>query len=249
MTLNKANGAVLWRGPSLLDSAPIIAIATGIARNSENAKTGAMLQTWILREGISPGDAVKNGADSSICGTCPHRGVDGAKRTCYVLMHNAPRAVWSAYCKGNYPEVATTTDLVTLGRGRSVRLGAYGDPAVVPVEVWSLLVQEARNRTGYTHAWRTAPQALATYCMASVDSAEERAEAGALGWRTFRVSRSRAEVSDVTAALRRGEVICPASEERGFRTTCAQCGLCRGAGPKPDIVILAHGIVGRGLVT
>jgi hypothetical protein len=42
--MTKPNGAILYRGPSLLDGAPIVAIVTGLASTSANAKTGAMLQ-------------------------------------------------------------------------------------------------------------------------------------------------------------------------------------------------------------
>jgi hypothetical protein len=56
----RVNGLVLWRGASLLDGAPIVAIVTGLAAGSSNRKTGDMLQTWILREDMAPtefGDA------------------------------------------------------------------------------------------------------------------------------------------------------------------------------------------------
>ena len=41
MTISKPNGIILWEGPSLIDGAPIVVIATGIKRASRNAKTGA----------------------------------------------------------------------------------------------------------------------------------------------------------------------------------------------------------------
>lgn len=46
-----ANGFVLYEGPSVLDGAPIVAIAT---MSTKNAKTGAMVQTWILRANMAP---------------------------------------------------------------------------------------------------------------------------------------------------------------------------------------------------
>ena len=72
--MSKPNGAILYEGPSALDGAPIVVIVTGLARKSTNAKTGALLQTWILRSDMHPIDAVRSGADSSICGDCRHRG-------------------------------------------------------------------------------------------------------------------------------------------------------------------------------
>ena len=66
-------GVVLYNGPSLIDGAPIIAIACRITEASENSKTGAMIQTFILRRDIAPHLALKTGADSSVCGDCPLR--------------------------------------------------------------------------------------------------------------------------------------------------------------------------------
>ena len=52
-----ANGVILYEGPSLLDGEPIVAILTGLRSSSCNRKTGAMLQTWIMRADVSPAEA------------------------------------------------------------------------------------------------------------------------------------------------------------------------------------------------
>ena len=70
----KPNGAILYRGPSLLDGADIVVIAIGTNSGSENRKTGRMLQTYILRADALPAAVVRTGNDSSICGDCTHRG-------------------------------------------------------------------------------------------------------------------------------------------------------------------------------
>src|SRR3989344_7004286 len=159
-----ANGAVIYRGPSMLDGAPIVVIATGLAKSSRNEKTGDMVQTWIMREDMHPSEAGKAGADDSGCGNCPHRGA-----SCYVQVWRAPAVVWKAHQRGVYPMAADLAAIRALGRGRMVRLGAYGDPAAVPAEVWSALCAEASGWTGYTHQWRKAPH-LRQWCMASADS-------------------------------------------------------------------------------
>ena len=239
----KANGAILWRGPSLIDGAPIVAIAVGLSHASSNRKTGAMLQTYILRDDVSPLEAVRIGADASICGSCPHRGhlarlEDGslrnAGRTCYVNLGQGPLGVWRAYKRGRYPEA---TGITVLGAGRIVRLGTYGDPAAVPATIWAALTQRATGRTGYTHQWRRDyAQNLKGLCMASCDSEAEAAEAQALGWRTFRVAMP----GDL--ARTPVEAICPASAEAGKKLTCSQCLACAGAnGRRGSIVIQAHG--------
>ena len=71
------NGAIIYRGPSLLDGAPIVAIVIGLATDSANVKTGAMLQSYILRDDMHPLDAIASGADYSICGDCSARGTAG----------------------------------------------------------------------------------------------------------------------------------------------------------------------------
>ena len=38
------NGAIIYRGPSMLDGSPIVAILTGIDKPSHNPKTGPMAQ-------------------------------------------------------------------------------------------------------------------------------------------------------------------------------------------------------------
>jgi hypothetical protein len=250
--MSKPNGVILWQGASLLDGAPIVAIAVGLASKSTNRKTGGMVQTYILRSDISPLDAVRTGADASICGNCPHRGVpsehapttisallDGTgpheHRTCYVNVGQGPRAVWAAFKAGKYPTLSGDVQCRHVGRYRIVRLGTYGDPAAVPSLVWRELVTDSIGHTGYTHQWRDAP-ALVGLCMASVDTVTEAREAQALGWRTFRVDTSRA------IGAQAGEVLCPASAEAGKKLTCEKCLACGGAdGRRSSIYIPAHG--------
>ena len=232
-----SNGRILFDGPSELDGAPIVVVAVGFASGSSNAKTGAMIQTYILRADMSPVEAIHTGADISICGQCPHRGAagNGKGRTCYVSIGQGPATVWKTYLAGGYPR-ATLAELGALGRGRMVRLGTYGDPAAVPTLYWALLTAHSAGHTGYTHQWLIRPE-LRGLCMASVDSDAERQLAQAMGWRTFRVAMP----GDIARA--RGEVVCPASAESGARTTCADCGLCAGAssGYTKSVAIAAHG--------
>lgn len=240
----KRRGYVVYRGPSELDGKPIIVVATGFREKSSNIKTGNMIQTWILREDISPLEAVHSGEDASICGQCPHRGViiereDGSPknvlRTCYVLSFKAPLAVWGAYVRGVYEDVSRDPErIIQLFAGRTVRLGAYGDPAAAPEKTWAWLTLRAKKWAGYTHGWRSlGPKSLLrTLVMASVDSEVEADVAQALGWRTFRIG----------ARTREGEITCPASEEGGKKTTCTDCTLCQGAYRQAkNIVIQPHG--------
>ena len=233
------NGAIFYDGPSQLDGVPIIGIVTGLKKPSKNIKTDWMLQTWILLRDIAPNIASKNGADISICGTCKHRYIPPSekkparKRSCYVIVHQAPLSVWKCYRKGNYSQL-NYNDV----KGKQLRLGSYGDPAAIPLNVWEKLKKaaEVSSHTGYTHQWKVYPE-YGSLCMASVDNAKERNEARSLGLRTFRVRRENQRIN------KKMEFVCPASEEGSKKTTCEKCGLCNGLESKTNKspVIIAHG--------
>jgi hypothetical protein len=234
-------GFVFYDGPSLIDGAPIIGIAV---LESRNAKTGDMVQTFILRADQDPISAIQAGADKSICGDCKHRGptsyVDISKRTCYVDVYKSVLAVFSAWCRGSYPLI-DPVDAAWHLVGREVRIGAYGDPAAIPAQHWRDLIRFARGRTGYSHQWRQAfAQDLRSIVMASADSPAERDLAVAMGWRTFRVR---------TAAqpIQAGEISCPASDEAGNRRQCIDCLACDGADrtAKASVAIIVHGAMAR----
>jgi hypothetical protein len=229
-----SNGVILWQGPSQLDGKPIVAIATGLASKSTNVKTGAMVQTYILRSDMEPIEALKAGEDASICGSCPLRGDGTGKgRACYVNLGHGPLAVYRAFKRGVYPTWAQAD--YPIAEGRAVRLGTYGDPAAVPIEVWNYALTDASGHTGYTHQWRAHPE-LKSLCMASVDTVRDMQEARAQGWRTFRVDGTH------VIGAQKGEVLCPASKEAGRKLTCEQCLACCGAdGRKGSIYIPAHG--------
>lgn len=226
-----ADGTILYQGPSLLDGAPIVVIATGLRVKSENSKTGAMIQTYIIRSGVSPTVAVKTGDDKSICGDCIHRGDGaGAGRTCYVNVGQGPLAVYKAFQRGAYSDAVDFSAF----RGRLVRFGTYGDPAAAPTELWRQIAYVASGHTGYTHQWRTRPD-LKPFCMASVDTLRDAFEASNQGWRTFRVADPGAEGRMLS------EVRCPASAEAGKKLTCSQCMACGGGDRRGSIVIQVHG--------
>lgn len=254
------SGYILYDGASLFDGQRIVVIATGFRQASQNAKTGHMIQTWILRADTHPIEASRTGQDQAICGYCPHRGEYGMeghlvpdKRSCYVNLVHGPSTVWRTWRNGGYADLtqATPSAVSRVFRGYRVRLGAYGDPAAVPLAVWqSVLASVApTERTGYTHAWRLdRVQPYRAFLMASCDTTDERTAAKAMGWRTFRV----APLAD-WAKLDR-EILCPASAEADKKTVCAACTLCGGAErAKPDIMIPLHGFqagnaVRRGIV-
>lgn len=230
--MTKHSGFVLYEGPSMIDGAPIVAIAiTG----SDNVKTGNMVQTFIMRSDVEPHTALKTGQDASVCGDCKHRPANGG--ACYVTVFQAPLSVYRAYKRGRYPHQSQEAQEACAGR--MVRLGTYGDPAAVPRAIWEALIRLAKGHTGYTHQWRSG-DALRHLVMASADTAEERQDAIAAGWRTFRI-RTESE------AVEQGEFVCPASAEGGMKRTCATCGACNGAqrANQASPVIIVHGAVSK----
>ena len=175
-------GFVLYDGPSMIDGEPIIAIAT---MKSRNPKTGDMVQVFIMRSDLTPMAASKAGTDFSVCGRCPHRQNTGG--SCYVTLHQAPRAVYTSFTRGKYP----TFDPLKHAHhftGREIRLGAYGDPAAVPFEVMRDIARLGSAHTGYTHqagrSWFD--DRYLTLCQVSADSPKQAIKFQALGAKTFR---------------------------------------------------------------
>lgn len=237
---------ILYEGASLLDGKPIVVI--GIPKSS-NSKTGGMFQTIIMRSDIDPITASRLGEDFSVCGECVHRGVPhegdsgGAKkRSCYVMLLMV-LSVFKAYKKGNYKRVQPVglqsmhDALADIGDGLVIRLGSYGDPAAVPSYLWDSLISKAKGRTGYSHqATLEGADYRPDLTMRSADTIQEAEQAWARGERTFRVT---ANVKDIVQGK---EIMCPASEEAGRRTTCEQCKLCSGNTINAkSIAIVVHG--------
>jgi hypothetical protein len=211
-------GALIYKGPSRIDGAPIIVVAVW---DSSNRKTGNMLQTYILREDIDPRDANKYGEDYSICGTCDLKGDPtfdpdaklATGRKCYVVIGQGPVIVFKTYKNGGYPDYTNTADRRMIGAGRMVRIGTYGDGAAAPDGVWDDLLFGAAGHTAYSHN--------------GGDPARYMVSADSLG---------RAE--DRHEIIKGQEIECPS--DRGVK--CSDCGLCAGTSVQAkSIAIVVHG--------
>lgn len=224
-------GFVIDRGLSPIDGQPYVAVLT---LRSVNTKTGDMAQVFIIRPDLHPSEALATGADRTICGDCPHRPrwsleLGRVVRSCYVEVGKSVAAVWHAFTRGSYPD--WSPEHAHHLRGRRIRWGAYGDPAILTEHVVRNLTAIADGHTGYTHQWR-APWAqwARGLFQASCDSFADYLAASDAGWRTF-------------AVVPQGEApysgkLCPATAENS-QAQCLTCSLCDGA--KRDIFVEAHG--------
>jgi len=184
-----------------------------------------MAQLWIMREDTPPHIAKKQGKDVSVCGDCP------IKKECYVVLFQGPLSVYNAYKRGTYNSIDFVYEYKRYLKDLSIRFGAYGDPAALPLWLINAITQNCKDFTGYTHSWQRFP-GLSKYFMASVESLALKDKAKKLGFRTFRV------IPKSGGDLLNKEIICPA-ENKGKQ--CIDCLLCNGAKQAADITITAHG--------
>ena len=198
-------------------------ILSGLTRPSTNVKTGDMLQVSILAAATDPVQAKRLGLDTANCGNC------AIKRECYVNIGQMPLQIYRATynMQPMWP--------VPLPPDKPIRLGAYGDPAFIPLNILHVLTHK-RRYTGYTHQWRHIDRKYSRYLMASIDKLSGNIEqqiqdCTALGYRYFRIS-------DKNQDLRKNEIVCP---YYSHGVQCAQCGLCNGSGKAKNITVAVHG--------
>ncbi len=230
----RESSLVVYRGPSRFDGGPIVAILTGLLSASRNSKTGPQCQLHITREDVAPHVAQRSGADYSVCGSCPLRPKLASKGEprCYVKTWQGTN---SAHKYSSHKPVRLAQALEQL-RGKSLRLGSYGEPYALPESLITQLTEASSGWTGYTHAWqRPDAQWLRNTCMASCETELEAWQAWGMGWRTFRTTPR----DGARGALARLETLCP-HVSSGGNVQCIDCGLCSGAGPQRSITIPVH---------
>ena len=231
---------VLYKGISLLDNeTPIMVVMSGFTKDSSNAKTGPLVQLYILPIHETPKDTYygtyKNGglvpSRFSVCGDCRYNGNNG----CYVRWSHL-ESLWKSSKTQSAIPMSLSKEFL---RGLRVRVGAAGDPAAVPASVWSELLSSCENFTGYTHQWNKPEyQDLQGLFMASVDNARENEKAHALGWSSFFVTDSEDEAKQGTRCL----ASAGKTDSNGLPTTCASCMLCNGKSRKQKTITeVLHG--------
>jgi hypothetical protein len=240
--MSKILGYIAYEGPSELTGEPIVVIINRVHSASVNDKTGALVQSFIIRSDINPVEAIKTGADRAICGDCGHRPILAAETgepPCYVNAGRSVLSVFKAYQRGRYVKVAPQA-LARILTGKKLRIGTYGDGAAAPVSLWQTLTQYTSDHVGYTHQWSRAGFdhfGWSSLVMASADTAEQAELAQELSYRTFRVS--------IGLDKRAGEISCPASAESGKKTTCDNCMLCAGQMKSAKNIVIADHALGH----
>ena len=203
------------------DTVRVVSV-TGVKRPSKNPKTGDMLQVQISPLRTDPLSAMKSGKLHNGCEGCP-LGPNG-NRACYVN----PLSVQSTWRATKGQRIVGVDTLPP----KAIRLGSWGDPAMMPEDTLEALVRD-RGYTGYTHQWRKGPERLSERLMASVESVWGQEQAKSKGYRTFRILPDGANLAT-------GETLCP-NYSHGVQ--CRDCLLCSGSEGrgKADIAIYAHG--------
>jgi hypothetical protein len=212
----KENTVVVYTGPSQINNDNIFMAVTGLA-SSTNRKTGAMLQTYIMLQDDDPMTAVRIGTDVGICAGCKHRtdrayyrATNVVHRTCYVNIGQGPRSIYKCFSSTGYRVLKTFAELTALGEGKVIRVGTYGDPVAVPLDIWTALLSKSNGHTGYTHQWKNPHFAdYRRFCQASVDNEAEALLAANMGWGYFRVAAA------TGWNLTSNEQLCPASAAAG----------------------------------
>lgn len=213
---------ILYEGPSPATGEPIVAISTTRSRNDKTGRT--VEQVWIIRSDMNPVRAKECGKDIAICGYCP------TKDACYVQVGKAPLSVYKKYKRGRYQRI----DASALA-GRKVRWGAYGDPAMLPIELVLAVNAVAASYVGYTHQFKTPHgKRFKGVFMASVETQRQEDTMRLLGWSTFRAGRR--DGSD------RGTAELCDNSARG--TKCEDCMRCDGKGAIA-LFIESHGALAK----
>lgn len=199
------------------DKQPIKAVATGFSKPSLNSKTGDCLQVFFYNADGYFWDHIKDGSDSSVCGGCPFRyDPETGQRLCYVNF-NSMNVPFKVSKKSSTPEFDWNKVKQSLPN-KPIRLGAYGDPVLLPIELIKKLAGNGNTILGYTHQWRDDRfSEHMQYLMASCDCLDDVIEAKAKGYSTYRVLN----YCEVPQPY---EILC----QGGYKTQCNLCQLCNG---------------------
>lgn len=124
-------------------------------------------------------------------------------------------------------------EIVKFSINRYVRFGTYGEPTLHPIELVRKIADSSSSWTGYTHQY-VKNEAYNDFFMASThNQLQANTAKNRFNFRSFIAVNESKSIKGV---------ICPASKEVGFKSTCSSCGLCSGnlGKGKKDVKILVH---------
>lgn len=233
-------GKIVW-----LDGDNVFVVSKSKTSNKKISDGSALVQTytfsykqWELAN-TSKGFGMKKffALDSSNCMDCPYSGNQG-EGGCYTHKFNQYVGFLSMLRSIGKGDLSTINndirrEVVSMAYGSYVRFGTYGEPSLMSLDIIKSMIDVSSSWTGYTHQWsKDWANGYSDYFMASVHNSEEVKSAKQKVWRSFIATKTGDEKA----------VVCPASNEAGFVTNCASCGLCSGTLGKgnKDIKILEH---------
>ena len=126
-----------------------------------------------------------------------------------------------------------TEKIIKMSTNRYVRFGTYGEPSMHPIELVTSMANVAKSWTGYTHQYMRKPQYNKFFMASTHNQLQANTARDKFGYRSFIAVKDNSSITGI---------ICPASNEAGFKSNCADCGLCSGmvGKGKKDVVILEH---------
>lgn len=228
----------------------IIVFTLGTTSNKKIAeKNVKIVQTYSysrgqFEEAMKPKTTMRDffAQDNKVCFDCPFSVSNGAKLSaCYThkMMQYSGfisqlRSIGKEF--GSFDVIPHFNwrhmeAIIQMAYNRFVRFGSYGEPSLIPFELVDGISMVAKNWTGYTHQWMRKPE-YAKFFMASTHNVHQEKAARDMGFRSF-----------VASPIAIPELVsCPASNEMGFKSNCAKCGLCSGTQGKGNksIIILEH---------
>jgi len=226
----------------------ILVFTLGTTSNKKIAeKNQKIVQTYSysrgqFEEAMKPKTTMRDffAQDNKVCFDCPFSVSNGAKLSaCYThkMMQYSGfisqlRSIGKEF--GSFEAIPPLNwrhkeGLVQMAYERFVRFGSYGEPSLIPIEIVDAIAMVAKNWTGYTHQWARKPE-YAHFFMASTHNIHQEKKAREMGFKSF-----------VASPIAIPELVsCPASNEMGFKSNCAKCGLCsgtQGKGKKSVIIL------------
>jgi hypothetical protein len=227
---DKGNVFVVWKGDTsnkkITDGKPLVQTYT------------FSMEQWTLATNHK-GFGMKTffSLDASNCLDCPFSGNQG-EGGCYTHKFNQ-YVGFISMLRSIKPFHLTPLDyekrmeIIDMCYGTYVRFGTYGEPSLLPLSLVEEMASYSDSYTGYTHQWKKDwAEGYGDYFMASTHSQFQSDVAKKLNYRSFIATKDGTEDA----------VVCPASNEAGFKSNCATCGLCsglKGKGSK-DVKIMEH---------